>query len=230
MTCDIGVVGLGVMGGNLARNIESRGFAAAGYDLSAAKTQAFAAGEGRRAVGAASAEGLAEVLVRPRKVLLMVPAGQAGRRRHRRRSRRCSRPATSSSTAATRTSRTPIAARPNWRRAACSISAPASPAVKRARCAGRRSCPAGPARHGTRSSRSSRPSPRGPTTASRAATTSARTVPGHYVKMVHNGIEYVDMQLICEAYDLLQPLLGMSADEIAEDLRRVERGRPRLAT
>jgi 6-phosphogluconate dehydrogenase len=39
---------------------------------------------------------------------------------------------------------------------------------------------------------------------------------GHYVKMVHNGIEYGDMQLICEAYDLLQHGLGLTADELAE--------------
>src|SRR5256886_8166800 len=37
---------------------------------------------------------------------------------------------------------------------------------------------------------------------------------GHYVKMVHNGIEYGDMQLICEAYHLLKVGLGMSADEL----------------
>jgi 6-phosphogluconate dehydrogenase len=37
---------------------------------------------------------------------------------------------------------------------------------------------------------------------------------GHYVKMVHNGIEYGDMQLICEAYDLLQRGLGLSADDL----------------
>jgi 6-phosphogluconate dehydrogenase len=37
---------------------------------------------------------------------------------------------------------------------------------------------------------------------------------GHYVKMVHNGIEYGDMQLIAEAYDLLSRALGMSAPEI----------------
>ena len=37
---------------------------------------------------------------------------------------------------------------------------------------------------------------------------------GHYVKMVHNGIEYGDMQLICEAYDLLQRGFGLSADEL----------------
>ncbi|WP_437478945.1 NADP-dependent phosphogluconate dehydrogenase [Sorangium sp. So ce1014] len=38
---------------------------------------------------------------------------------------------------------------------------------------------------------------------------------GHYVKMVHNGIEYIDMQLICEAYTLLDGLLGMSKDEMS---------------
>ena len=37
---------------------------------------------------------------------------------------------------------------------------------------------------------------------------------GHYVKMVHNGIEYGDMQLICEAYQLMRDGLGMSVDEI----------------
>ncbi len=39
---------------------------------------------------------------------------------------------------------------------------------------------------------------------------------GHYVKMVHNGIEYGDMQLICEAYDLMHRGLGMSHDEMHE--------------
>ncbi|MCC7205593.1 MAG: NADP-dependent phosphogluconate dehydrogenase [Phycisphaeraceae bacterium] len=39
---------------------------------------------------------------------------------------------------------------------------------------------------------------------------------GHYVKMVHNGIEYGDMQLICEAYLVMRELLGMTAPEMAE--------------
>ncbi|BAL61886.1 NADP-dependent phosphogluconate dehydrogenase [Melissococcus plutonius] len=39
---------------------------------------------------------------------------------------------------------------------------------------------------------------------------------GHYVKMVHNGIEYGDMQLIAEAYDLMKHLLGLTVDEMAE--------------
>ncbi|MCC5023393.1 MAG: NADP-dependent phosphogluconate dehydrogenase [Candidatus Synoicihabitans palmerolidicus] len=39
---------------------------------------------------------------------------------------------------------------------------------------------------------------------------------GHYVKMVHNGIEYGDMQMICEAYDLMKGLLGLKAKEMGE--------------
>jgi len=39
---------------------------------------------------------------------------------------------------------------------------------------------------------------------------------GHYVKMVHNGIEYGDMQLICEAYQLMKDALGLGADELHE--------------
>eukprot|EP00657_Telonema_sp_P-1_P010757 TRINITY_DN533_c0_g1_i1.p1 TRINITY_DN533_c0_g1~~TRINITY_DN533_c0_g1_i1.p1 ORF type:complete len:489 (-),score=205.38 TRINITY_DN533_c0_g1_i1:161-1627(-) len=38
---------------------------------------------------------------------------------------------------------------------------------------------------------------------------------GHYVKMVHNGIEYGDMQLICEAYNLMKNVIGLSCDEMA---------------
>ena len=39
---------------------------------------------------------------------------------------------------------------------------------------------------------------------------------GHYVKMVHNGIEYGDMQLIAEAYAILSGVLGLDAAELAD--------------
>src|SRR5699024_1965539 len=39
---------------------------------------------------------------------------------------------------------------------------------------------------------------------------------GHYVKMVHNGIEYGDMELIAESYNLMRNLLGLSNDEISD--------------
>jgi 6-phosphogluconate dehydrogenase len=47
---------------------------------------------------------------------------------------------------------------------------------------------------------------------------------GHYVKMVHNGIEYADMQLIAEAYDILTHLLGLSAGEISQVFNEWNKG------
>ena len=47
---------------------------------------------------------------------------------------------------------------------------------------------------------------------------------GHYVKMVHNGIEYGDMQLICEAYAILSSVLGLNADELADIFSEWNRG------
>ncbi|MHA7108818.1 decarboxylating NADP(+)-dependent phosphogluconate dehydrogenase [Sunxiuqinia elliptica] len=47
---------------------------------------------------------------------------------------------------------------------------------------------------------------------------------GHFVKMVHNGIEYGDMQIICEAYQLMKDLLGMSADEMHEVFKEWNKG------
>src|SRR5437899_8674488 len=47
---------------------------------------------------------------------------------------------------------------------------------------------------------------------------------GHFVKMVHNGIEYGDMQLIAEAYDILRKALGLTAPELAEIFAEWNRG------
>jgi 6-phosphogluconate dehydrogenase len=47
---------------------------------------------------------------------------------------------------------------------------------------------------------------------------------GHFVKMVHNGIEYGDMQLICEAYMIMKDLLGMSASEMHEVFKEWNKG------
>jgi 6-phosphogluconate dehydrogenase len=48
---------------------------------------------------------------------------------------------------------------------------------------------------------------------------------GHFVKMVHNGIEYGDMQLIAEAYEMLRKVLGAEADELAEIFDQWNKGR-----
>src|SRR5205807_498884 len=47
---------------------------------------------------------------------------------------------------------------------------------------------------------------------------------GHYVKMVHNGIEYGDMQLICEAYAILKDVIGMDAKQLAETFTEWNKG------
>ncbi|GAA5155424.1 NADP-dependent phosphogluconate dehydrogenase [Nocardioides marinquilinus] len=47
---------------------------------------------------------------------------------------------------------------------------------------------------------------------------------GHFVKMVHNGIEYADMQLIAESYDLLRSVLGLSPAEIADVFKQWNEG------
>ncbi|WP_125579536.1 NADP-dependent phosphogluconate dehydrogenase [Lacticaseibacillus suibinensis] len=47
---------------------------------------------------------------------------------------------------------------------------------------------------------------------------------GHYVKMVHNGIEYGDMELIAESYNVMRTMLGMSVDEIADVFKEWSEG------
>jgi 6-phosphogluconate dehydrogenase len=222
MTCDIGVVGLGVMGGNLARNIESRGFRVAGYDLDAAKTQAFAAVD-ERTVGASSAAHLAEVLVRPRKVLLMVPAGKpvddviahvlphldagdilidAGNSFFKDTDRRGEALAargihylgTGVSGGEEGALRGP-AIMPGGSREAWQAVAPILNAIA-ARADDGQPC---------------------------VGYVGARGA-GHYVKMVHNGIEYGDMQLIAEVYDVLSRGLGMSAAAVSDVFAEWNRG------
>ena len=75
-TYSFGVVGLGVMGQNLALNIESRGFTVAGFDLD--DKQAGAAREkwaGKKMTTVKSLAELARALEKPRRILAMVPAG-----------------------------------------------------------------------------------------------------------------------------------------------------------
>lgn len=73
----IGVVGLGVMGHNLALNIERNGFSVVGYDLDKSKTEAFLKGSaaGKNIIAVDSPQALMGALEKPRRVLMMVPAG-----------------------------------------------------------------------------------------------------------------------------------------------------------
>ncbi len=219
----IGVVGLGVMGANLARNMESRGTAVAGYDLDPKKTEAFAAGDGRTVVGVNSPEALADVLERPRRLLLMVPAGKpvddviahllphleagdilidAGNSFFKDTDRREAALAergvlflgTGVSGGEEGALRGP-AIMPGGSREAWNAVAPILEAIA-ARADDGQPC---------------------------VGYVGARGA-GHYVKMVHNGIEYGDMQLIAETYDLFSRGLGMGAKEISDIFAEWNRG------
>ena len=77
MKYKFGFVGLGVMGHNLALNIERNGFSVAGYDLDQTKTRSFLEGSaaGKNIIGVDSPQALMETLEKPRRILLLVPAG-----------------------------------------------------------------------------------------------------------------------------------------------------------
>ena len=78
MSADMGVVGLAVMGQNLALNIESRGYTVAVYNRTAERTRALieGPGKGKRLIAADTVEEIVKSLSRPRKILVMVQAGK----------------------------------------------------------------------------------------------------------------------------------------------------------
>ena len=78
-TADIGIIGLAVMGENLVLNMASRGYTVAVYNRTTSKVDAFLAGRaaGKSILGAWSAQELVATLARPRRVMLMVQAGRA---------------------------------------------------------------------------------------------------------------------------------------------------------
>ncbi|NNJ71148.1 MAG: NADP-dependent phosphogluconate dehydrogenase, partial [Kiritimatiellales bacterium] len=79
MKADIGLIGLAVMGENLVLNMESKGFTVAVFNRTVAKVDAFMSGRGagKNFVGCHSIEELCASLERPRKVMMLVKAGQA---------------------------------------------------------------------------------------------------------------------------------------------------------
>ena len=224
MTHAMGVVGLGVMGANLARNIESRGFAVMGYDLDASKRAAFVAGARGHSIAAADTPAaLMAALERPRRVLMMVPAGapvdsviahlqphlepgdiliDGGNSFFRDTDRRSDQLAASGfhflgtgvSGGEEGALRGP-AIMPGGQREAWEALRPIFEAIA-ARADDGEPCVA-------------YMGPRGA---------------GHYVKMVHNGIEYGDMQLIAEVYDLLHRGAGVPPAELADIFDEWNRG------
>jgi len=213
----MGVVGLGVMGASLARNIESRGFPVVGYDVDAAKTRAFIEGpaKGTAIVGVDRPEQMMELLEPPRRVLMMVPAGApvdsviAHLRPHMQEGDILIDGGNSYFLDTDR--RSDDLAASGFRFVGAGVSG------------GEEGALLGPAIM-----------PGGQREAWDALAPIFRAIAakaddgepcvdymgprgaGHYVKMVHNGIEYGDMQLIAETYDILHRGAGLGARELAD--------------
>jgi 6-phosphogluconate dehydrogenase len=217
MTYKIGVVGLGVMGANLARNIASKGFPVAGYDLDAAKTQAFAAGQaGGTGMGSADApDKLMAVLERPRRVLMMVPAGApvdsviAHLRPHLEREDILIDGGNSHFRDTDR--RADDLASAGFRFVGMGVSGGEEGALR-----GPSMMPGGPREAWDALSPILRAMAAKAEDGEPCVSYMGPRGAGHYVKMVHNGIEYGDMQLIAEVYDVLTRAAGMTAREVAE--------------
>lgn len=207
---DIGVVGLGVMGRNLALNMADHGFSVAGFDTDPAKADVFEKEGKGKTKGAASADAFAALLRRPQAFIMLVPAGKAvdaavnGLLPHLERDAIIIDGGNSyyKDTEA----RMKALAEKGMQYIGMGVSGGESGA-----------------RHG--------PSmmPGGPEQAYgkvrpilEAAAAKVGTEPcitylgprgsGHYVKMVHNGIEYGIMELIAETYDLMKRCAGLDND------------------
>jgi 6-phosphogluconate dehydrogenase len=211
---DLALIGLAVMGENLARNIAGRGHRIAVYNRTADRTRAFLAGPAAGLpIGAAyTLADLAAMLARPRKIFLMVKAGQP----------------VDDMLAALRPHLEPgdivmdggNSHYPDTRRRHAALAAEGIRYLGVGVSGGEEGALTGPSiMPGGDPDAYAAVAPVLTSIAARAAgrPCCAYVGPdgaGHYVKMVHNGIEYGDMQLIAEAYATMKDLLGMSAAEM----------------
>jgi 6-phosphogluconate dehydrogenase len=214
---DIGLVGLAVMGENLILNMESKGFTVACYNRTVSKVDDFinGRGKGKKLIGCHSIEELANSLEKPRRIMLMVKAGSpvddfiALIVPHLERGDIVIDGGNSHFSDSIR--RTKALAEKGLLFIGSGVSGGEEGALK-----GPAIMPGGNA--------AAWPSMK-PIFEAIAAKADDGTPccawigndgAGHFVKMVHNGIEYGDMQLICEAYQLMSRGLGMSAAEMHE--------------
>ncbi|MCY8987697.1 NADP-dependent phosphogluconate dehydrogenase [Bacillus atrophaeus] len=211
----IGVIGLAVMGKNLALNIESRGFSVSVYNRSSSKTEEFLQeAQGKNVVGTYSIEEFVQSLEAPRKILLMVKAGAA-------------------------TDATIQSLLPHLEKDDILIDG-GNTYYKDTQRRNKELAESGIHFIGTGVSGGEEGALKGPSIMPGGQKEAHELVKpileaiaakvdgeacttyigpdgaGHYVKMVHNGIEYGDMQLISESYFILKKVLGLSAEELHE--------------
>lgn len=222
---DIGLIGLAVMGENLVLNMESKGFTVAVFNRTVERVDQFLAGraKGKKIIGTHSLEQLVASLAKPRKVMLMVKAGNPvdefieklilllepgdiiidGGNSHYGDTNRRTRYVESNGLLYIGTG---VSGGEEGALKGPSIMPGGSPAawphVKpifqaiAAKVEDGTPCCDWVGENGA----------------------------GHFVKMVHNGIEYGDMQLICEAYHLMRDLLGLSYDEMHQVFKKWNTG------
>ena len=213
---DIGIVGLGVMGENLALNLERNGFSVGAFDLDADKRGRFAhRTEGKRAQTARSLAELVEGLALPRRLLLLVPAGAAV-------------DAVLAELKALLQAGDVVIDGGNTlftdtQRRMLELEGSGILYVGSGVSGGEEGALRGPAlMPGGDAQAWPLVKPMLQAIAARAddgqpcCEWMGPGGAGHFVKMVHNGIEYADMQTICEAYWLMQQLLGMAPAEIGK--------------
>jgi 6-phosphogluconate dehydrogenase len=219
---DFGLVGLAVMGQNLVLNVESRGFGVSVFNRTVEVTRDFVAEHpGKRLFGAATLDEFVGSLARPRKVMLMVKAGAAVDAVIEQLLPRLD--AGDIVIDGGNSLYTDTERRDAWltERGLRFIGAGVSGGEEGAR-KGPSIMPGGPA---------STWDVMRPIFEAIAARVDGQPCvmhigpggAGHYVKMVHNGIEYGDMQLICEAYAMLRAA-GFSTDEMADIFERWNEG------
>ncbi len=212
---DIGLIGLAVMGENLVLNMESKGFQVTVFNRSIQKVNDFLAGraKGKNIIGAQTIEELVRSLSRPRKIMLMIKAGSAidemietliphlekgdiiidGGNTHFPDTNR----------------RTAYVESKGLLYIGTGVSGGEEGALKGPSIMPGGSAAAWPAVKHIFQSIAAKVEDGSP-----CCEWVGENGAGHFVKMVHNGIEYGDMQLICEAYQIMRDLLGFSADEM----------------
>ncbi len=225
---EIGMIGLGVMGRNLALNIADKGFPVAGYDTDQKQVEALnREAEGRPAAGVATVgRAWSRLLRAPRAIIMLVPAGPPVDAVIDALSSPCSSPAISSSMEGIPTSGRPMPACAASKSDISSIWAWAFPAASAARASVRASC---------RADRKAAYARVRPIFEAAAAKVDGEPCvaylgpgsAGDYVKMVHNGIEYAMMQLIAESYDLMKRGLGLPNERLREIYDRWNSSDPR---